>query len=127
VAALATAALRDLPSAGRDADPRCAALALAARAPGVLACALLDAADGEVLASLGPVQVASDAARCAARMWQAQGGAATELGWSMATCHHVVLPVWRQPPQLLLAVADREFGEPANVRWHLAVARNHLT
>lgn len=127
VGAQATAALRDLPSAGSDADPLRAALALAARAPGVLACALLDAADGEVLASLGPAQVANDAARCAARMWQAQGNAATELGWSTATCHHVVLPVGRQRPQLLLAVADREFGEPASVRWHLAVARNHLT
>ncbi len=129
----ACAGLRELPhangSADGNADPQRAALALAARAPGVLACALLDAADGEVLASLGPAQVANDAARCAARMWQAQGDAApaTELGWSTPTCHHVVLPVWQPQPQLLLAVADREFGEPASVRWHLAVARNHLT
>lgn len=108
-------------------DPLSHALSLAARGPGVIACALLDATDGKLVAAQGLIQTASEAAGCAVQMWLAQQGQspqATEFTWSTATRQHIVLPLRQQ--QLLLAVVDREFGDPASARWHLALARSHL-
>jgi hypothetical protein len=111
------------------------ALALAAQAPGVLACALVDADDGTLAASLGLADAASDAAARAARMWQAHGGedpspsgsnALDELTWSTAACHHLAVTVPGRAGHLLLAVVDRAWGDIPTTRWHLAVARNHL-
>lgn len=116
------------------ADARQAALALAAQAPGVRSCLLLDAAQGLVLAQLGEPAEA-EAAR-AARLWQAlqDGTTATALGddpaelaWSSGSRHQVALGLAGTPGHLLLCVAERHWSDPASLRWHLALARNHLT
>lgn len=130
--------LLELPSATANGSEAglARALNLAARAPGVVACALAALEDGRLLAHAGPESVASAAASSGARMWQCRSrpgfddpAPLTELVWGTAAHHHVVLPLpgrAGQPAQLLLAVADRGFADIATVRWHLAVARNHL-
>lgn len=119
------------PVAARNpADAQQVALALAARAAGVRACLLLDTTQGRVLARVGE-SAEAEAAR-AVRLWQAlQDGTTvdddTELAWSSATRHQVALGLPDSPGQLLLCVAERRWSDPASLRWHLALARNHLT
>lgn len=126
----AAGALPTAPVAASDpSDARQAALALAARAPGVRACLMIDAVQGRVLAQVG--EPAEAEATRAARLWQAlQDGIAAdddaELAWSSATRHQVALGLPGSPGQLLLCVAERRWSDPAGLRWHLALARNHL-
>lgn len=104
-----------------------AALNLAARAPGVRACAIFDASDGRVTACIGALDEAGEAAGRAARMLQAHGEPAVdELIWHSATRLHLLLTLPDHAPLRLLAVVDRSFGELTSLRWHLAVARNQL-
>lgn len=107
------------------------ALALALQAPGTVLSALVDGRDGSVLAQQGDGDGLERAALLASALAQAhadQPGAETlhELGWSSALRHHLVLPVRHHPGLLLLAAVDREFGDAAAARWHLALARNQL-
>lgn len=108
-----------------------AALALITQAPGAMLAALVDGRDGQVLARHGGGDGLERIAALASALAQAhaaQPGAETlhELSWSSALCHHLVLPLRQHPGLLLLTAVDREFGDTAAARWHLALARNQL-
>jgi len=107
------------------------ALSLASAAPGVCGCALVDGRDGTVLARQGQADLLQDSAAAACRLWSAyrdtmSDPALEELSWNAGGHLNLVLPLKSQPELLLIAVVDREFGDPAQSRWHLAIARNHL-
>jgi hypothetical protein len=107
------------------------ALALVAAAPGVCACALIDSRDGTVWAQHGQTDLVQSSAAAASCLWSAYGNTASdstlnELSWNAGSHLNLVLPVSAHPGLLLMAVVDREFGDPAQSRWHLAVARNHF-
>ena len=108
------------------------ALSLAAAAPGVCACALIDSQDGAVLAQQGSTDLVRNASAVASRLWLAHDDAGTseplnELSWTTAAHLNLVLPLNRHPGLLLICVVDRKFGDPAQSRWHLAIARNHFS
>ena len=121
----ATAPLRSDRTGGNGTE---AALTLVTQAPGVVASALFDASSGDLCAVQGARDEATAAAGRATRMLQAldEAAALEELTWHSAKRLNLVLALPDHPRLHLLAVADRDFGELAALRWHLAVARSQL-
>lgn len=108
------------------------ALSLIEATPGVCGAAWLGRGAAGQRVLRGAMQGADNAAVGAVEaLWDfaapRTGTSALEsLDWQTADHHHAVVPVGQPITGLLLAIADRRFGDVAQLRWQLVVARNAL-